>query len=125
MKLLIDIGNTRLKWALWNGADLQFGGAAVHDDFSDAAWPDLPTVDSIWAASVASAGLNERLATAVRDRFALTARFVHSRTHACGVRNAYAQPERLGVDRFLALVAAPRPGTRADDRRQLRHCADS
>ena len=106
MKLLVDIGNTRLKWALWSGTAFPFAGAMAHGDFSAAAWPDLPAVDSAWVASVASAQLNDRLAEAVRERFGRSVRFVRSRAQACGVRSAYAQPERLGVDRFLALVAA-------------------
>ena len=106
MKLLVDIGNTRVKWALWTGKDFQFAGVVAHGDFSAAAWQELPAVDSAWAASVASAQLNDRLADAARERFGLAVRFVRSSAEACGVRSAYAQPERLGVDRFLALVAA-------------------
>jgi type III pantothenate kinase len=106
MKLLVDLGNTRAKWALWNGADLQANGAAPHGEFADSAWQDLPRVDSIWVASVAAAALNERIAATARRRFGMSAQFVRSRAQACGVRSAYAQPERLGVDRFLALIAA-------------------
>ena len=106
MKLLIDLGNTRLKWALWNGIDLQFSAAAAHAEFADSTWADLPTVDAIWVASVASTERNDRLVQAGRQRLGLEPRFVRSRAQACGVRNAYAQPERLGVDRFLALIAA-------------------
>ena len=106
MKLLVDIGNTRLKWAVWNGADLQCGGAAAHDDFDAVAWSGLASVESIWIASVGAAVLNDRVAQLALERFGTSARFVRSRALACGVRNAYAQPERLGIDRFLALVAA-------------------
>ena len=106
MKLLIDLGNTRAKWALWNGTDLQAAGAAAHGEVAESAWRDLPPVDSIWVASVAAAALNERVDAMARQRFGLSAKFVHSRAQACGVRNAYAQPERLGVDRFMALIAA-------------------
>jgi len=106
MKLLIDLGNTRAKWALWDGAGLQATGAALHGDVAASAWQVLPQVDSIWVASVASPALNERIDAMARQRFGISARFVCSRAQACGVRNAYAQPERLGVDRFLALIAA-------------------
>jgi type III pantothenate kinase len=109
MKLLIDVGNTRLKWALWSAAALEQAGAIAHaaqaPDFA-AAWSGLPNVDSIWVASVASSALNDALAGACASRFHIPAQFVHSRAQACGVRNAYVQPERLGVDRFLALIAA-------------------
>jgi len=106
MKLLIDLGNTRAKWALWNGVDLQATGAAPHVEFADSIWHEFPRVDSIWVASVAAAALNERIAAVAQKRFGMSAQFVRSRAQACGVRNAYAQPEQLGVDRFLALIAA-------------------
>jgi type III pantothenate kinase len=106
MKLLIDVGNTRVKWALWNGRDLLAVRAAVHGELGDLPWADLPRVGAVVVASVAAPGLNERIAAAARERFGLSAHFVHSRAEICGVRNAYAQPERLGVDRFLALIAA-------------------
>src|SRR4051812_39616085 len=106
MRLLIDQGNTRLKWALWNDTGLKFAGAAPHGSLDELAWSELPAVDSIWVASVASAEINERIDQAGRRHLGKPARFVRSRAQACGVRNAYAQPERLGVDRFLALIAA-------------------
>lgn len=106
MKLLLDLGNTRLKWALWDGSELRDAAAAAHADFSAATWRDLPPVESVWIASVASAALNAHVAQIVQERCGVHAQFVHSRAQAGGVRNAYAQPERLGVDRFLALIAA-------------------
>ena len=42
----------------------------------------------------------------VRERFGAPAQFPRSPAAALGVRNAYAEPARLGIDRFLALVAA-------------------
>jgi len=106
MKLLIDLGNTRAKWALWNGVDLLAVRAAVHGEPGDLVWADLPRVDAVVVASVAAPALNARIDAAARERFGVSAHFMHSCAQACGVRNAYAQPERLGIDRFLALIAA-------------------
>lgn len=106
MKLLVDLGNTRVKWALWDGSELRSLGAAAHDDFTAAAWRDLSAVQSVWIASVASNALNGHVGQAAQQCFGVSVHFVRSRAQACGVRNAYAQPERLGVDRFLALLAA-------------------
>src|SRR5580704_4952764 len=111
MKLLIDLGNTRLKWALWDGAQLQSGGSFAHGsdapplDFA-ALWKDIETVESAWIASVAAPGLDAALLHALRARYGADPHFVHSSAQACGVRNAYAQPQRLGVDRFLGIIAA-------------------
>ncbi|HEY2395799.1 MAG TPA: type III pantothenate kinase [Rudaea sp.] len=110
MKLLIDLGNTRLKCALWDGTTLRTLGAATHAgpmdnvDFA-ALWSEAGAVSAILIASVAGAALGLRLARDLRRRFGLEPVFVASTAQACGVRNAYAQPERLGVDRFLGLIA--------------------
>jgi len=107
MKLLIDVGNTRVKTALWNGAELRPMGAVGHGSPDRSAlWRDVADPESIWIASVAAPQADAALTRKLRGRFGQEPRFVRSRAEACGVRSAYAQPERLGVDRFLGLVAA-------------------
>lgn len=107
MKLLIDAGNTRLKWACWDGAALHGVAAAANAgmEFS-ALWKDAQRVDAVWIASVASVAANAALAAAVRDRFGVEPVFAAPRAQARGVRVAYTEPARLGVDRFLGLIAA-------------------
>jgi len=108
MKLLIDIGNTRLKAALWDGVALRPLGAATHAggaaDF-DALWNQAGDVDAVLVASVAGEAIEQRLADSVARRHGLRASFLVSPASLCGVRNAYAEPERLGIDRLLGLVA--------------------
>ena len=110
MKLLIDLGNTRLKCALWDGSALRFIGALPHvgDDVQldfDTLWKDIGAVSAILIASVASAVVGDQLARKALERFGVQPAFVLSPASACGVRNAYAEPGRLGIDRFLGLVA--------------------
>ena len=110
MKLLIDLGNTRLKCALWDGSALRFIGALAHvgDDVQldfDTLWKDIGAVSAILIASVASAVVGDQLARKALERFGVKPAFVLSPASACGVRNAYAEPDRLGIDRFLGLVA--------------------
>ncbi len=107
MKLLIDAGNSRLKWAWWNGTALGEAAAAANAgmEFS-ALWKNGQRADAVWIASVASAAADAALAHAVRGRFGVTPVFVATRAQACGVRIAYAEPAKLGVDRFLGLIAA-------------------
>lgn len=105
---LFDLGNTRLKCAPL-GVDGRPGEvlALAHReaDVAAALAQALPErIDVAYLASVA----NEPLRVAVLQ--ALTARCTRisiARTQAAfaGVRIAYAQPHKLGVDRFLALVA--------------------
>jgi type III pantothenate kinase len=109
MMLLFDLGNSRLKWATWDGATLVSGAAVDHsrplDAALSAAWRDAPPVRRALVASVARPRLEAELSQAVRGRFGIECEFVATRAQAGGVRVAYAKPEKLGVDRFLALVA--------------------
>lgn len=110
MKLLFDLGNTRLKWAWWDGVRLQCGQPAAYREVDFAAQlmgqlQLLPAIQSAWAASVADEKLNAQLVYIVHQTCQIELTFVSSSATACGVRNAYTMPERLGVDRFLALVA--------------------
>ncbi len=116
MKLLIDLGNSRLKSALWDGVQLRHGPVLTHaggandealgaGDFS-ALWKDVAPPHAIWIASVASTTLEQQLTRGLAEHFAVSPKFARSPASACGVRNAYSAPARLGVDRFLGLVAA-------------------
>lgn len=122
MKLLIDLGNSRLKSALWDGAHLHRGttltharagdgeaadGAPAEVDFASL-WKDIPAVNAIWVASVAASPLEQALTQSLNEHFAVPVRYARSPAAACGVRNAYSAPARLGVDRFLGMVAAHR-----------------
>jgi type III pantothenate kinase len=107
MKLLIDAGNSRLKWAWWDGAALGEASAAPNAEMDlSALWKNGQNADAVWIASVASAAANTALASAVRERFDAEPVFAATRAQVCGVRVAYAKPENLGVDRFLGLIAA-------------------
>ena len=109
MKLLIDLGNSRIKWATWTGDKLRPGQALDHVekdnvDFSPL-WKNLQKPDEIWVASVASPELETSLTQSLLERYDVSPRYVRSSAGVGGVHNAYAIPERLGVDRFLGLVA--------------------
>lgn len=115
MRLLLDLGNTRLKWALqvqpagW----LARGAVDWQQDMTTAlesAWTGLPRPATVIAASVVDIA-REVQVTAVSERlFACAPDWLRTPAIACGVRNAYAEPQRLGVDRFLAMVAARADG---------------
>lgn len=102
MILQLDIGNTRVKWRLVDGADIVDGGAIVRGDGLDV--PSLKRApEQVWVASVAG----ERLESLLKKEFSgQDVWFARSDKQACGVRNSYTQPERMGVDRWLAMLAA-------------------
>lgn len=120
MRLLIDYGNTRLKWALHDRSrpgraptvhnGFQIGGVFAHaerslEDALGREWESLLHPQAVLAASVVDAQRETELAEFVRDRLGVVTNFIRSPATALGVHNAYAQPQSLGVDRFLALAA--------------------
>ncbi|HVF34037.1 MAG TPA: type III pantothenate kinase [Candidatus Saccharimonadia bacterium] len=108
-RLLVDIGNSRLKWT--RSSDAAPGPVVAHaldESLGDAlpgAW--VGEVDEVWIASVASpARTAEVVAVAARAWPRARIEVPATPAQACGVVNAYDEPGRLGIDRFLALVGA-------------------
>jgi type III pantothenate kinase len=111
MRLLLDLGNTRLKWMLQQQSDgwLAQGALDWREDLATAlisAWDGLPQLSMVVAASVVDIARETQVAVVVHRLFAREPVWLRTPASACGVRNAYAEPQRLGADRFLAMVAA-------------------
>jgi len=112
MKLLIDIGNSRLKWATDVEGALVIGGivdyriATFIEDLRQA-WLFSSPPRQIALASVASDTVLHAVLDLCRQYWPdVTPQRVRSSARAHGVSNAYQQPERLGVDRWLGMLAA-------------------
>jgi len=111
--LLIDAGNSRIKWATVGDGKLR---AAQGLDWSPRTLPRVArriaaaasaaAVEAVLVSSVAGATVASALRRAMRAAGAPAPRFVHSPRRAAGVSNGYRVPQRLGVDRWLCLVAA-------------------
>lgn len=110
LQLLIDCGNSRLKWA-YAGGDPWRVQALVHAggslaDLAARAWNDLARPDSIWVVCVAGESLCGTLAQVLEKQFGVAPRFIRAEHEAGGVKNRYARPEQLGADRWAALIGA-------------------
>ena len=110
--LAIDVGNTRLKWALYStpapGAGLLEHGAVfleTIDDLAERAWQQLPAPSSMLGSIVAGEGIRRR-AEAQLEIWDVEPRWVVPSASACGVTNGYDHPNRLGVDRWVAMIGA-------------------
>jgi len=109
--LLLDAGNTRIKWAAVHGAGLSEAG---HEAYAEPgwrqrlirAWEPLGRAERVVASCVAGETVRSELAALLAERWDLVPDWVAARGHGWGVSNAYARPERLGPDRWAALVAA-------------------
>jgi type III pantothenate kinase len=108
MKLLIDAGNSRIKWALAGPGGLVATGEATPEggEVPPAllAFPSPP--DEIRLANVAGAEQGRRLAGRLGERYGRAPLVARSPAAGAGVRNGYRDPAQLGVDRWLAVCAA-------------------
>lgn len=110
MILLADIGNSWIKWGCWERGGLQIHGHAhggeSWSELASKLWADLPRPDRVVIVSVAGLEIGATLANWIRQAWGIEAEFVTSTAAACGVRNSYAEPERMGADRWVAMIAA-------------------
>jgi type III pantothenate kinase len=118
MQLLIDIGNSRLKWATVASDVIAVRGAVAHGgtNIGEALareWAALPPVRKIYVASVAPLAFDTEIEICARSRFGIDAEFLRSPAAALGIQSAYAEPQRLGIDRFLGLAAIHAAAARA------------
>ena len=118
MKLLIDAGNRRLKWATaragagGDALDGRSGAFVLNADIADAlaaqwaqlAKPERPA--SVWASCVARPEIRQAIADYARNAWSLEPVFIASKARQAGIVNGYPEPASLGSDRWAALVAA-------------------
>ena len=110
-ELLIDIGNTRIKWATLSNGRLSRQEATPHAkwtpmDFQRQVLQSAAGVQRILVASVASEAVNTTITEVALRTLKLTPEFFVSSRVVGGVTTRYFDPWRLGVDRFAAVIGA-------------------
>ena len=108
----IDIGNTRLKWALFSqtcpgGEPLAQGAVFLEhiDALAEGDWAGLATPAMLLGCNVAGDAVRRRVEEQL-ELWDLTPRWVVPSSEAGGVRDGYDHPTRLGADRWVALIGA-------------------
>ena len=109
--VLADVGNSRIKWLIDERGQFQARGQASHGaehwaELAARLWGSLKRPARAIIVNVAGTEARAGLASWIWKNWAIEAEFVCSTAAACGVRNAYAEPERLGADRWVAMIAA-------------------
>jgi len=106
--LILDVGNSRIKWGWWQRREfLRLGSAATAADLpgpNDLGLPSNVTAPRVCAVSVSAEDTQRRLADAVRGKWGVTVEFLSGSGTYRGVRCAYGDPTRLGVDRWAAII---------------------
>ncbi len=110
--LAIDIGNTRLKWALFDspqpGATLLAQGAEFLDHIdllAEGAWAKLPEPTCMLGCVVAGDAIKHRV-EAQLELWDVTPQWVVPSAQEAGLTNGYDHPARLGADRWVAMIGA-------------------
>jgi type III pantothenate kinase len=110
--LAIDVGNTRLKWALYAagrpGAALLAQGAEfleTIDALAEGAWRTLPAPQRMLGCNVAGEALRRRIEEQM-ELWELEPHWIVPSAEDSGLVNGYDHPTRLGADRWAALAGA-------------------
>lgn len=113
MKLLLDGGNTRVKWVCWEGDAPGASGVLIHGGKD---WSDLPrhlapslavfTPDAIWVVEVLGSGFRQACHRLCESLGWPAPRFLSPDPERLGIRSDYREPARLGLDRYAAMAGA-------------------
>ncbi len=111
MKVLMDIGNTRIKWCIDDSKGVESYRAIAHRNISfisqvQQAWEAIDTPDVLAIASVSKKIIAQQLIELARTLWPhVSVIIAKSQAQGGGVINAYPQADKLGVDRWLGLIA--------------------
>ena len=108
MMLLVDAGNTRIKWRIVEGHQLIAAGVVLTSDWAElnAAWQPFRLAQAVLSC-VADASVQAGLAALLQQRGVAT-HWLRAERERHGVLNNYTAPEKLGADRYAGLIAAAR-----------------
>ena len=110
--LAIDIGNTRLKWALFDHPvpgqpPVRHGAVFLEtiDELAETEWAALPPPDHMLGCVVAGEAVRRRVEEQM-ELWDAAPRWVVSSAREAGLINGYDHPARLGADRWVAMIGA-------------------
>ena len=110
--LALDIGNTRLKWALYasfhpNAAILDHGAEFLEniDKLAEGVWSKLPAPSQVMGCIVAGDAVKRRVEDQM-ESWDVAPQWVVASEAEAGLSNGYDHPARLGADRWVAMIGA-------------------
>ena len=109
--LAIDVGNTRIKWGIWQQNVLEQKGASNYrseqlEEDLDQCFAPLLQQDSVYACCVSSEQVQLSLHQWFQRQWGVNVHFIESQSQLMGVRNGYDDPHQMGADRWVAMIAA-------------------
>ena len=109
--LLMDVGNSRIKWGVLDDGDIHRTGHISRERIRETGLQVLTTkipraVDDVFVSNVAGTSFATRLSGVVGMHCDCDVRFARTQRSGWGVTNSYTQPRRMGVDRWVAMIGA-------------------
>jgi type III pantothenate kinase len=108
MILVLDSGNSRLKWGLYGPHGWQIQGVVPNQELAKLAlrdWQNLQRPSRVIGVNVAGEAARVRVEGQIA-RWRIPVEWLTASAEAAGVVNRYAIPSQLGADRWASLVAA-------------------
>ena len=109
MILQVDIGNSRIKWRLLDKQNSMVAGSQLTSTILSGellALQGITSVSEVHVASVANPVVIASLQRQLAERFAVSIKMAQVSAKAGAVTCGYKNPQQLGVDRWLAVLAA-------------------
>lgn len=109
--LLVDIGNSRIKWAIKDGNEFTAAAPRLHrghqlSDLLDMDWAHITAPDRIFISWVTKQELRAELDAWIGLHWQLVPHYLTSSRREGGVVNGYDNAQTLGSDRWAAMIAA-------------------
>ncbi len=109
--MLIDLGNSSLKWTFVQGNRLDEVNRLAHQQEMlvhqlEQVWGNIQPPKAVWVATVANQSLQDDLRQWIESHWSAPLHFMRTEKSALGVTCAYHRPVELGVDRWAAILAA-------------------
>ena len=112
-QLLIDVGNTRLKWLMFDGGEIAkdiVSSAVAHKQNFQLAMQqscnEVDKPDEIWVSNVAGLDAEQSIALYSKAKWNMGVNFVEVKRKTEGVEVGYKDLNELGVDRWLAILGS-------------------
>ena len=115
--LVVDVGNSRMKWALVGTLGYVAQGIVPNAEIGTLSlrdWQNLPRPARALGVNVAGEAARVRVEGQLA-RWRVAMEWLVATGHACGVTNRYTQPSQLGADRWASCIAARRRANAADE----------
>lgn len=109
--LLVDVGNSRIKWSIFDrdqiGDQKSFAWKKKSiEKILDTNWDDFDQINAVYVSNVAGNKVEKIISNWCEKNWNITSTFAKVSEHDSGVTNSYSKPKKLGVDRWLAMIAA-------------------